>query len=47
MLRLAPADDEMRAKVERPAFFGKRAAIHQFGTGLGERAFAEIGKFFV
>lgn len=44
---LAAAENEMFAEAERAGFLGEGAAVHQFGAGLGERAFAERGKFFI
>ena len=44
---LAAAEDQMLPEAQFAALLGQRAAIDEFGAGLGQRAFAEGGKFFV
>src|SRR5207253_3394188 len=47
MQLLAAAEDQMLAHPQVPSPLCKRAAIHQLGAALGQRAFAEIRKFLV
>lgn len=44
---LATAQDEMCAERELVRLLGERVAVDHLRAGLGQRAFAEAGKFFV
>jgi hypothetical protein len=44
---LAAAEDQILSEAELASLHSQCPAIHQFGAGLGQRAFTESGKFFV
>src|SRR5579883_1666835 len=44
---LAAAEDEMFAQVQRPPFLREETAVDELGAGLGQRAFADVGKLVV